>query len=208
MLGNVGKLYKNQQEHQLAIDTYKQALEVSLPAWEAAMWNWWLRQQVGGNFHNLFELYKIVGNMNEAAIAGKNWLTIWGHPMHGVNASQFREIHDESATADQINSMAKVVLKEYGMKRFTIPTDFGGIKYPFHVYITDVPWPTDPLADQARWVSEMRGGTIPEDVRESFRKLHKIAHENNVPFTDLAVYALGNANKEESTDLPANKPSE
>src|SRR2546423_1032819 len=80
-----------------------------------------------------------------------------------------------------------------GYKRFTVPCDFNGVKSPVHVYVTDPAWPTHPLRDQARWLKEERGGTIPAEVMDSFERLHKIAHENNVSFQDLCVYALGTA---------------
>lgn len=79
------------------------------------------------------------------------------------------------------------------MKRFTVPCDFGGQKHPFHVYIGEPHPKKHPLQNQASWLSSERGGTIPQDVMDSFEKLFKIAQENNVSFEDLCVYALGNA---------------
>jgi hypothetical protein len=82
------------------------------------------------------------------------------------------------------------------MKRFTIPCDFGGQKHPFHVYIGEPHPKKHPLQNQSSWLSSERGGTIPQDVMDSFEKLFKISQENNVSFEDLCVYALGNANKD------------
>ncbi len=79
------------------------------------------------------------------------------------------------------------------MKRFTIPCDFGGQKHPFHVYVGDPHPKKHPLMNQSNWLSSERGGNIPQDVMDSFEKLFKISQENNVPFEDLCVYALGNA---------------
>ena len=79
------------------------------------------------------------------------------------------------------------------MKRFTIPCDFGGQKHPFHVYVGDPHPKKHPLLNQSNWLSSERGGTIPQDVMDSFEKLFKISQENNVSFEDLCVYALGNA---------------
>jgi YHS domain-containing protein len=85
------------------------------------------------------------------------------------------------------------------MKRFTVPTEFDGIKSPFNVYVRA--WPAEyfttmnlpGIEDQVRWVKEARGGVVPQDVRESFIKLQKIATENNVSFPELTVYALAAA---------------
>ena len=90
------------------------------------------------------------------------------------------------------------------MKRFTVTCDFGGKKAPFHVYIGEPEPKKHPLQNQAWWLSSERGGTIPPDVMENFEKLHRIALENNVPFEDLCMYALGAAADEQKQEaLPA-----
>lgn len=86
------------------------------------------------------------------------------------------------------------------MKRFTIPCDFNGQKHPFHVYIGDPHPKKHPLQFQAWWLSSERGGTIPQDVMDSFEKLFKISQENNVSFEDLCVYALGTAAQENAAE--------
>lgn len=82
------------------------------------------------------------------------------------------------------------------MKRFTVPCDFNGVKHPFHVYIGEPHPKKHPLQFQAWWLSSERGGTIPQDVMDSFEKLFKISQENQVSFEDLCVYALGTASEE------------
>jgi hypothetical protein len=79
------------------------------------------------------------------------------------------------------------------MKRFTIPCDFGGQKAPFNIYVGEPNPQKHPLAHQSQWLSSERGGSIPQEVMDSFAKLHEIAKENNVSFEDLCVYALGAA---------------
>ena len=86
------------------------------------------------------------------------------------------------------------------MKRFTVPCDFNGVKHPFHVYIGEPHPKKHPLQFQAWWLSSERGGTIPQDVMDSFEKLFKISQENNVSFEDLCVYALGTAAEEEGSE--------
>jgi hypothetical protein len=76
------------------------------------------------------------------------------------------------------------------------PLRFNGVKHPFHVYIGNPHPKKHPLQFQAWWLSSERGGTIPQDVMDSFEKLFKISQENNVSFEDLCVYALGTASKE------------
>jgi hypothetical protein len=79
------------------------------------------------------------------------------------------------------------------MKRFTIPCDFGGVKAPFHIYVGKPLPGSHPLRFQAAWLRELRGGTFPPEVMESFQKLMDIAEENQVSFEELCVYALGTA---------------
>ena len=83
------------------------------------------------------------------------------------------------------------------MKRFTVPCDFNGVKHPFHVYVGEPHPQRHPLQNQAWWLSSVRGGTIPQEVMDSFERLHKIALENNVSFEELCVYAMGTASEEE-----------
>ncbi|MCX7092019.1 MAG: DUF2610 domain-containing protein [Methylobacter sp.] len=82
------------------------------------------------------------------------------------------------------------------MKRFTVPCDFNETKHPFHVYVGEPHKNHHPLKYQASWLAEIRGGTVPQEVLDSFERLHKIALENKVSFEDLCVYAMGTAASE------------
>ena len=86
------------------------------------------------------------------------------------------------------------------MKRFTVPANFNGVSHPFHVYIGAPCAHLNPLHFQTRWLKEMRGGDMPQDVLDSFSKLLAISIENNVSFEDLCVYALGAAAEEAASD--------
>lgn len=88
------------------------------------------------------------------------------------------------------------------MKRFTIPCDFGGQKAPFHIYVGEPDPSKHPIMNQANWLSSERGGSVPQEVMDSFQKLHDIAKENNVSFEDLCVYALGAAADGETGAAP------
>ena len=83
--------------------------------------------------------------------------------------------------------------KKSGMTRFTVPADYSGGRYPFHVYVLSGKNGYSELLDQFQWVKGIRGGTVPTEVQESFERLNKIAVENKVDFRELCVYALGTA---------------
>lgn len=85
------------------------------------------------------------------------------------------------------------------MKKFKIPCDFKGIKVPFDLYVGEPDNELHPLHFQQEWLSRERGGSIPKEVMDSFKKLHNIAIENNVSFEELCMYALGSAAEKDPT---------
>ncbi len=89
------------------------------------------------------------------------------------------------------------------MKYFMIPCDFGGRKTPFPLYVGEPKTDNHPLHFQAWWLSAERGGTIPQEVMDSFEKLHNIAKENNVSFEELCVFAMGEASKDQTKPAEA-----
>lgn len=103
-----------------------------------------------------------------------------------------------SSAKPAANSKDPPKKSDSGIKRFTIPVDVGGRKYPTHVYVMTGPRGYAELQDQFRWLEEIRGCLVPQDVRDSFRRLNEIAKENNVDFMELAVYALGTATPEQA----------
>jgi hypothetical protein len=82
------------------------------------------------------------------------------------------------------------VKKEPALKTLTVQVNYSGLTIPTTVYLTNVPWPKDPLEDQERFLQEEKSATIPASVRQSVRNLQKLAYQNNVSFVDLVAYAL------------------
>lgn len=72
---------------------------------------------------------------------------------------------------------------------------------PFAVYIGTPKEGNHPLEHQAKWLSDNRGGMIPQEVMEAVSKLQELAKKNNVPLEELCVYALGT--EEEQAALAA-----
>ncbi|MCC7313876.1 MAG: DUF2610 domain-containing protein [Planctomycetes bacterium] len=93
----------------------------------------------------------------------------------------------------------------YGMTRFTVPVEFAGTRYPFHVFVVSGKRGYSEIQDQFLWVKENRGGFIPREVEDSFRKLNKIAVERNVEFRDLALYAIGKDSMAKEVKSPKDK---
>ncbi|NJN04470.1 MAG: DUF2610 domain-containing protein [Leptolyngbyaceae cyanobacterium RM1_1_2] len=95
---------------------------------------------------------------------------------------------------------ARVGSLDGGMKRFTVPSICGTLVAPFQVYIWDWGLDESPTDAQFTWLEQARGCEVPDDVVESFQKLYTIARENSVSFSELAVYALSNANNSQEQD--------
>lgn len=85
------------------------------------------------------------------------------------------------------------------MKKISIPCDFNGEKIVFPIYVGEPLSDLHPLYFQAKWLTQERGGRIPQEVMDSFEKLHTIAKDNNTSFEDLCVYALNSSNSESQT---------
>ena len=76
-------------------------------------------------------------------------------------------------------------------KEFEFDCDFGGQRAKFKFYIGTPQEGNHPLQFQAKWLSNERGGTIPDDVMKAIAQLNDLAKKNGVPLPDLCVYALG-----------------
>jgi tetratricopeptide (TPR) repeat protein len=145
----------------------------------------------------------------EEALPMLTYASDWGYGDASLFlADMYRTGHGVTADSRRAKQLLDLGPRQ-SLKRFTVPTDFAGIKHPFHVYIHEYgsaprcnpqAAALDPkklcagyigIDDQAIWVRELRGGEVPIDVITSFQKIYAIAKENNVSFLDLAVSALG-----------------
>ncbi len=80
--------------------------------------------------------------------------------------------------------------KQSFMKKFSVPVVFGNVKSPFDFYVITGKRGYAELQDQFRWVKFFRGGDVPPEVRENFRKINKLAVDNDVDFMELCAYAI------------------
>jgi serine/threonine-protein kinase len=190
LLNICGSIHNKAERNQEAIQAYQKGLQVAKTMFEKATWNWWLRQNVGVSYLNLSELYQRIGDIPKEVRARQEFLRVWGGPILGMKTKGYVDPDPPPTEAEAVR-LRTFMAKLPGLKRFPLPADFNGLKYPFHIYITDVPWPKDPLEDQARWLEEVRGGTIPEEYRIRFKELHRIAHERGVSFQDLCMANQG-----------------
>jgi serine/threonine protein kinase len=193
----------NRLEEAIKID--KQVLGIAVPAVEKDPWHWWLRSRIYAASNHLADIYRERKDSRNEVLCLRELLRYHYEPLTSMPAKKFLAPGrpDDAAEADTIRDEMKRL--SGGMKRFTVPCDFNGVKYPFNIYVTDVKWPKHPIEDQARWLLEVRGGVVPAEVMDAFARLHKIAYENNVSFGDLCVYALGTA-AVDAHNVPSGQP--
>jgi len=192
MLKKVGR-------YQEAIKASRTVVELAEPVWKKAQWHWYLRANIAGAYLKLADLYQQTGDVANEVEARQAWIRLWGTHQYSIDPGGLLQLDPTRtrASADEVRRLRELTdEKKYGIKKLRISADLGGITQPITVYVTNVPWPKDPLEDQAHWLEQERGGKIPEDVREFFRKLHKIAHDQNVSFIDLVDNALRAASEE------------
>jgi tetratricopeptide (TPR) repeat protein len=73
-----------------------------------------------------------------------------------------------------------------GILRLTIPSDFSGVSYPFNVSVYTGRNGYAGLQDQFRWLKEVRGGTVPADVIDLFKRINATAVTTGGDFMALA----------------------
>lgn len=181
-----------------AVAVHQRLLTECRPALDAYPFDFYLRMTTLRSYADVGAALAAAGRAAEAA----SYLEHASHWGHGDATKQLAALYQDGkgVPADRARATSlRTLAQGQTMKRFTVPTDFNGVKFPFYVYVRA--WPAEyattlklpGVEDQARWVKEARGGEIPKDVRDSFIKLQQIATENNVSFPDLTEYALAAA---------------
>ncbi len=93
-------------------------------------------------------------------------------------------------------------------KKFTANCDFGGQKSPVTLYVGDPSLGSHPLNFQSKWLSESRGGTVPQDIMDAFAKLAEISQKSKVSFEELCVYVIEELNAANSLASDAHQATE
>lgn len=94
------------------------------------------------------------------------------------------------------------------VKKFTTNCDFGGKTAPVTLYVGDPSPDSHPLAFQNKWLGATKGGSVPNDIMESFAKLKTISEKNRVSFEELCGYVIEELNSSNSIEKDANKAKE
>jgi hypothetical protein len=85
------------------------------------------------------------------------------------------------------------------VKQFTVNCNFKTAKAPVTFYIGDPSDDNHPIHFQSKWLSEKKGGTVPQEILDSFTELQKIATKNHVSFQDLCSFVIEELNNNDAT---------
>ena len=84
------------------------------------------------------------------------------------------------------------------VKKFTTNCNFGGRVSPVTLFIGSPSKGNHPLSFQNKWLSQEKGGNIPQNIMDSFSKLSEIAEKNKVSFEDLCSYVIDEINSNQA----------
>jgi tetratricopeptide (TPR) repeat protein len=199
-LNRAGKLHEKAGRYKKAIELYTVGVTAGRPVLDKHPWHYYLRGGVVNGYKNLALACQHEKDVRGELLAWREYMKTWLGPYSGMKIAEYVRPDAPMTEKEAIRVRTFVAKEPARMQRFTVPCDFNGIKYPFHIYVSNYVEPHDIIADQARWLSDVRGGTVPKEVLDSFKRLYKIAKENNVSFMDLCVYAFETAATKEPTN--------
>lgn len=94
------------------------------------------------------------------------------------------------------------------VKKFTTDCNFSGKEVPVTFYLGEPsPESPHPIAFQNKWLTTVRGGTIPPEVMNSFSKLREISEKNRLSFEDLCDYVVKELNSNRTLEQDAKQAS-
>lgn len=176
--------------------------ELCLPIFEQHRFDFYLHAEIRSAHQRAGKLLFDDGQY-ERAKPILEYASYWGvRESSELLARMYREGLGVSIAGTQAEEL-EVLASWQSMKRFTIPAEFGAIgtlPVEFYVYQKPDDYEYRGIDEQIEWLKQARGGTVGDDVAEAFRKLQDIASENNVSFPELAAYALGRQNSENSAE--------
>lgn len=89
------------------------------------------------------------------------------------------------------------------VKKFSISCAFdGGSQSPVEFFVGDPSYGKHPIEFQSKWLTEVKGGHVPQDVMDSIQKIKELSEKNNILFEDLCFYAITMANTKSLEENP------
>lgn len=186
----------------LVMKDFEDMNKVFIPILEKFQFDFYLRSNIVSAYNSTGELLFKMKRYEEAK-AILAYASKWGVKESSKKlASIYREGLAGEVDIKAAESLEKLANKQ-SMKKFTIPCEFGmGKKIPFDVFVSELPkdFKYKGIDDQAIWLKEARGGSVPEDTQKAFRTLQSIAWEKDLSYPDLCLRAMNLANQGDFDD--------
>jgi tetratricopeptide (TPR) repeat protein len=169
-----------------AIEAYQKAIDVRRPAYAAAPWHWYLHSHLGETYAALAETYHLAKDHRNEVLAQREYLKLiiaqWWNTKVDDYVDPARPT--DEAEADRNRALIKRALGS-GSVALSISSDFAGLRRPVTIYITNVTPPKHPLEDQAKWLAEVRGGTIARALMDRIARMNDEAKQSNKSLVEV-----------------------
>lgn len=81
------------------------------------------------------------------------------------------------------------------VKKLTLNCNFPSGDSPVSFYVGNPNVDSHPISFQTKWLSEVYGGSVPEDLMKSMEELQKLSIKNKINFEDLVSYVFEEVEK-------------
>ncbi|MFO0908574.1 MAG: DUF2610 domain-containing protein [Isosphaeraceae bacterium] len=178
--------------HAEAVDHLQQAIALRKPAFEAEPWHWYRRLLLGADYKALADSHRAMNNPRDEVLALREYLRVISGPFWGAPIEPFLDPARPTDAEEARRLLALIEQAEKpGFRSYTVPANFSGIRSQMTVYVSNVPWPKNPLEDQARWLKEVNGGIIDPEAMTLFHNLQQKAHDQKASLIEVCAAAIG-----------------
>ena len=196
-------------------NVYEQIKVLSESILKDRPWDWYVRECLPDFYFGMADALEEAGETSDLEFLRRaGWRSYARMEGVDIDLNKFKLLPKrggipEGATAEDVKFFTLAKPEAEGgsyMQSFNIPCDVDGIKTPVPFFISHGVNGYQGLLDQFQWLKEYRKIDVPVDVKESLKKLHDIAVENNVNFLELCNYALKyptDSEKKDRSELPA-----
>lgn len=199
-LHDLAKHLTTMDRREEAITLFSGALERLEPLYRKYPWHFTVGICYRDCNLGLAKCYQQMDSEVEKELAHRRaFLTFQGR-LHGKDYSEWLQSEqDEDISNVDMEELRDVCSSSPGIKKFNVKcrSEDGKTVTSHTVFVASAIVGRDPLEDQARVLLEDHGVKIPEDVRESVRKLQELALRNNMSLQDITEYALSDSSNDD-----------
>jgi hypothetical protein len=82
----------------------------------------------------------------------------------------------------------------------SVPCNFNGQTTKVDFFIGNPQVDVHPINFQAKWLSDVKGGSVPQNFMDSIQKVRELAEREHVSIEDMCLYTINMANGIEQED--------